>query len=160
MNQRVQHTPARGRLVVKVKSGAPTAKVRSLGPAEPVGRDGLIVVHVANDEDPKRAWEQAIKSDAVEWAAPVLQDDTSEDHVPTGEVTVRFGRRPSQLDLERFASDNGLKLRDRNEFVQEQAAFQVAEPRKTYLPDLIDQLSQRRGVTHAWANTLSRYRKA
>jgi len=161
ISEPIRHTPARGRLVVKVKPGAQAQQLASVGRAEPVGRDDLVVVHLPEaDADPKQAWQRAMRSDAVEWAAPVLQDETDEEHVPTGEITVRFDRRPSQRDLDRFASANGLKFRDRNEFVGEQAAFQVAEPRQTYLPDLISELSRKRGVSRAWANTLSRYRKA
>jgi len=160
MSEPVRHTPVRDRLVVKVKPGA-VAQLESVGQAEPVGQDGLVVVSLPQTRgDPKQAWQRLIQSDAVEWAAPVLEDESAEEHVPTGEVTVRFAHRPSQKDLEQFASANGLTLRDRNEFVEEQAAFQVAQPRETYLPDLISKLSQRRGVTRAWANTLSRYRKA
>lgn len=160
MREPVRHTPARGRLVVKVKPGTHAQQLRSLGATEAVGHDDLMVINVSKSgASAKRAWEQVVQSDAVEWAAPVMQDEAAEEHVPTGEVTVRFKDRPSQTDLLKFASDNGLTLRDRNEFVTEQAAFNVAKPRETYLPDLINQLRRRRGVTRAWANTLSRYRK-
>ena len=161
MSEPIHPTPARGRLVVKIKSGAPADELESVGHTEPVGRDGLVVVHLPHpDADPKQAWQQVLRSKAVEWAAPVLQDDAAEEHVPTGDVTVRFNRVRSTGELKNFASANGLKLRDRNEFVAEQAAFQVADPRQTYLPDLVKDLGRKRGVSRAWANTLSRYRKA
>jgi hypothetical protein len=96
----------------------------------------------------------------VDWAAPVLVDESGSERLPTGEVTVRFARDPSDNELAEFGRRHGLVLHARNEFVPRQAVFLPSERRGTYLPDLCDALASEQDVKEAWPNTLSRYRRA
>lgn len=158
MSDETRHTPVADQ-VVKIKAESLRPRLNLLGVTEELGQDDLLIVRVGIKTDPKDSWKQVMRSGAVVWAAPVLKDELDEEHFPTGEVTVRFDKPPTGRALSTFASSNGLELRDRNEFVAEQAAFRVRDPKQTYLPDLIERLTHKRGVTRAWANTRSRYRR-
>ncbi|MCA1606921.1 MAG: hypothetical protein LC775_15955, partial [Acidobacteria bacterium] len=109
---------------------------------------------------PQAGWQRLTKligsSGTVQ---PVLSDETGQPHYPTGELTVRFLKKPSNKDLKEFGSRYGLRLRDRNEFVPEQAAFQVTDPAASYLPDLVQQIAADKTIKSAWANTLSHYKR-
>lgn len=109
----------------------------------------------------KEAWRHLLgRAAGAAWAAPLLVDDEGGEQVPTGEVTVRFVSPPPDPDLAAFAGRHGLVLRRRNEFVAQQAVFAPAAPRATYLPELCEELAADPAVAHAWANTVSRYRRA
>lgn len=91
---------------------------------------------------------------------PVLKDSEGNEHFPTGSLVVRFRERPTEKTLRAFATDHGLALESRNEFVPQQASFRPRRPRETYLPDLIAKVRAQPEVAVAWAGTLSKFRRA
>lgn len=91
------------------------------------------------------------------WVAPILLDPLSEEHVPTGDVSVRFDHVLTEQQINEFALSHGLVLEERNKYVDQQVRFKPKQLETTYLPDLVDSLTREKGVARAWANTLSRY---
>jgi hypothetical protein len=162
VSEPIRQIPVRGAFVVKVPPGPARHELSALGRTRDIGRDNLVLVELGASapQGDRTAWEQVLNATGgIEWAAPVLADDTSEPHVPTGDVTVRFERPPTPTQLKKFATDHGLTLRDKNEFVLAQFAFRPSSPRETYLPDLLKELQSAPDVERAWANTLSNYRR-
>lgn len=153
-------TPLSDRFVVKAPPGPARSELATLGKTQEL-RNNLIVIEFPHHAGPaKERWKNLLRAmEGLEWAAPVLEDETAQTHVPTGEVTVRFKQKPSNTDLARFAKAHGLTLRDRNEFEDTQVAFKVAKPRETYLPELIEELNKAAPVRRAWANTMTSYRR-
>lgn len=158
-----RHEPSADCFVLKVKPGAePEARkgLSALGQLEQLEGSDLLLLRPADPASPRQVWEQILESSgAVEWAAPLMVDDTKHPHFPTGEISVRFVRPPSEQDLAEFGTAHGLEPRRRNEYVAEQVSFSLREPRRTFLPDLLQALDKEQGVRAAWANTLSRYRR-
>jgi hypothetical protein len=135
-------------------------RLKSFGSIEDLDEENTLLLRVKTARSELQAqWRQL--SDIVGTSGivqPVLSDETGYPHYPTGELTVRFLKKPSDKELEKFAAKYKLRLRDRNEFVPEQAVFQLANPSATYLPDLIQKIAGDKKVKRAWANTRSRYR--
>jgi len=158
-----RHEPSAECFVLKVKSGAePEARERlsALGQLEQLGGTELLLLRPNDPASPRQVWEQILRSSgAVEWAAPLMVDETGQPHFPTGEISVRFEQPPSEQDLAKFGTTHGLEPRRRNEYVAEQVSFLPREPRQTYVPDVLQALDQDEEVQAAWANTLSRYRR-
>lgn len=161
---RAKQIPHGDAFVVKVAPGAAAegrTSLAGLGAVEEIKGYGLLLLRLGTGAEPKAAWRRILDhAPSAEWAVPVLRDDRDQPHYPTSEVTVRFDYAPSALELEQFARAHGLRPRGRNEFVAEQVSFTLAEPRRTYLPELVQSLGAAEGVAAAWANTLSRYRRA
>jgi hypothetical protein len=112
------------------------------------------------DKDPRVSWRKLIDDvKDAEWVSPLMFDRDDQPHVPTGEITVRFGQHPSDEDLAAFAKTHGLRLARRNEFVSEQAVFRPRNARETYIPDLVDQICGDSSVASAWQSTKSAYRR-
>jgi hypothetical protein len=147
---------------VVVPAGAERGSLARIGPVEEVSGTGLAVVQVgATVSSARAAWERVLSVDSkLAWAAPALVDEQGHERLPTGEVSVRFQQPPSDADLAAFARSHGLVLRGRNEFVPAQVVFVPADRRNTYLPELWTRLAAASGVAAAWANTVSRYRRA
>jgi hypothetical protein len=136
-------------------------RLKSIGSTEDLGEDNTLLLRVNKKfSKPQAGWQRLTKligsSGTVQ---PVLSDETGQPHYPTGELTVRFLKKPSNKDLKQFTSRYGLRLRDINEFVPEQIAFQVIDPTTTYLPELVRQISLDKMTKSAWANTLSQYKR-
>lgn len=138
-----------------------TERLAKLGQAEELeGSDALLVRLPASSTEARAAWRRLHESagDAAV-VQPVLVDEQGHPHYPTGEISVRFREPPSEDALRTFAAAHGLTLRSRNQYVPQQAVFRLADPRRTYLPDLVEKLASDKGVVAAWANTLSSYRR-
>jgi hypothetical protein len=93
-------------------------------------------------------------------AQPALVDETGAAHLPTGEISVRFHEAQPDERLQEFADEHGLRLRDRNEFVPQQAVFQPADLASSYIPRLVRELAQTEDTKAVWANTLIRFHRA
>jgi hypothetical protein len=148
--------------VVKSSGGAAVREaLGKLGAVEEIDDSGLLLVRLhAPEGEPEAAWRSIVERlDAVDWASPLFIDEAKGEHFPTGEISVRFGHPPTDAGLERFAATHGLAVRSRNEFVPEQATFVPLEPRRTYLPHLVQTLAEAEDVARAWANTASRYQR-
>lgn len=154
-----QQVPSSEYLVVKPSANAPGLRdaLAELGEVEPVGED-LLLLRPANGLDAARK-RLLDETEGVAWAEPVLLDERNEPHVPTGEVSVRFTRSLSDRELEAFARTHELRLERRNEFVPEQATFTPVDPRRSSLPELVQELTAASDVRSAFANTKSRYRR-
>jgi hypothetical protein len=142
-------------------------RLESVGSIEDIGEDNTLLLRVKKtrsqsqaESQPQAQWRRLTEmigsSGSVQ---PVLSDETGHPHYPTGELTVRFLKKPSDKNVKEFAEKYGLRLRDRNEFVPEQAAFQVADPAATYLPDLLQEITADKTIKNAWANTRSQYKR-
>jgi hypothetical protein len=156
--------PARDEFVLRLPSPAEEAveRARRLGAVERFeSTPGLCLLRVAPRGTPREAWRAAARELGGEAALfPVLYDPGGAPHYPTGEVTVRFDAAPSDADLRRFCAAQGLRLLRRNEYAEEQAVCEPVAPAREFLPDLVARLAAEPGVRRAWANTLSRYRRA
>jgi hypothetical protein len=151
--------------VVGAATDQPTEPLRDelaeVGEVSAVGSRGLLLVTLGQGAvDVTGGW-QALNDrlGPSYWTAPVIETSTGDPQIPTGEVSVRFEDDPSQAQLSRFASEHGLEVQRRSEFVPEQVVFKPQDPAATFLPDLVDTLGTRSDVLNAWANTLSRYRR-
>lgn len=155
------YLPADDRFVVRLSgSGKARPGVAPLGDGEFLTPDLLLVRASHPSSDAKRAWQALLAhTPDIEWAAPVLLDESREPHYPTGDVTVRFDHAPSDDELAAFARAHRLDRVRRNEFVATQVSCAPVDPRGTYLPDLVNALQGAPGVMVAWANTRSRYRR-
>jgi hypothetical protein len=119
------------------------------------------LVELPSPDDPRSAWQRLVDQfGSASWVSPVVVDDGSVPHYPTGDVTVRFRAPVSDSELEAFAASNGLELNARNEFVAEQASFRPQDRRGTYLPDLVEHLERDDAVGAVWLNTKSAYKRA
>lgn len=135
-------------------------RLEAIGSIEELDEDTLLLRLTNKASEPEAEWRQL--SELVGPLArvqPVLSDEEGHTQFPTGDVTVRFLKKPSDKQLKEFASKYRLQLRDRNEFVPEQAAFHVDDPNATYLPNLVQEISADKKIKRAWASTRSRYKR-
>ena len=150
------------RFVVKEPDGDVAAVQESLGDAvevAPLG-DDLVVVTPREDVGGDRSdwWERirdAVKS--AEWVAPVVVDKAGLTSYPTGAVTVRFEKAPTEDDVREIEATYDLRSARQNEYVPEQYVFVPAEPRETFLPDLLARIDADPRVHAVWPVTMSRY---
>ena len=103
------------------------------------------------------AWQRV--RDSAEWVAPVIVDESGRPSFPTGSIGVRFRESPTDGELEAFANEHGLRLIRRNEYISEQAVFAPVESGTTFLPDVLDRLSDDPRVQTAWPVTTSAYER-
>lgn len=130
--------------------------LKQLDAAEP-----LCVLRVEGKASSKDAWRaarQALGEDTPVF--PVLYDRNRSSHYPTGEVTVRFEAAPTDADLRSFCAKHRLRPLRRNEYAAQQVVCKPVAAADEFLPDLVARLVSQPGVRDAWANTLSRYRRA
>jgi hypothetical protein len=152
------------RFVVRVQAGAEAEARQALqrfGSLEPGAEPDEWVLHLqAEAENLRQVWEEVLATvRSLKWMAPVLADSAGTAMVPVGDVTVRFHEAPSSETLQTLCDRFDVAIAKRNEFVPEQVAFRPAKPRDTFLPDLVAELEQDKGVLKAWATTRSAYRR-
>ena len=155
--------PAAGEFVVQPPASSKSAldRLRDLGTVERVdAARPLLVLKIAGAKRAKDAWAAAAAKLGETRLFPVLYDSAGAPHYPTGEVTVRFETAPSDADLRRFGDSHKLRLVRRNDLAPQQAVFEPAGEAGEYLPDVVSKLAGQPGIHKAWANTLSRYRRA
>jgi hypothetical protein len=161
-----QPAPATDAVVVEVAaerqhSGLPA--LRELGETETLEAAGAIVVRLRppHGNDPRAACRLVLAAcPEAAWAAPMLRDADGNELLPTGSVAVRFKKRPTERELEDFAARHALGVERRSEFVPEQASFRPLNPRKVYLPALVEALGRDPELRLAWVATRSSYRRA
>jgi hypothetical protein len=120
----------------------------------------LLLTLTGEADDPRLAWEYVQKSIGAEAVvAPVLIDETGHTLYPTGTVHVRFDHTPSDDELQEFATTYRLGIRDRNRYQPAQVSFSIVHPSDTYLPELVDRLSDAPGIKAAWQETKAQYRR-
>lgn len=137
-----------------------SSRLASIGSVEELDEDTLLLRLTNKVSEPEAQWRQLSELvGPLAMVQPVLSDEQGHTQFPTGDVTVRFLKKPSDKQLKEFATKYRLQLRDRNEFVPEQAAFHVDDPNATYLPNLVEEISADKKIKSAWANTRSRYRR-
>jgi hypothetical protein len=156
--------PSNEEFVLRVDPADATAlaRARGLGAMEQLeSARGLCLLRLPPRTSSKDAWQAATQALGSGIALfPVLYDPTGVAHYPTGEVTVRFEKAPSDADLRHFCDAQGLRLLRRNEYVAQQVVCEAVAPGAEFLPDLVARVAAQPGVYRAWANTLSRYRRA
>jgi hypothetical protein len=123
--------------------------------------DQTLVIQTPADVDPRESWRRLVEEHpSAAWVSPVLLDDGQIPHYPTGDISVRFMKPPSDEDIEVFSDRNRLEVRSRNEFMPEQVSFRPRDRRATYLPDLVEQIDHEDDVESAWLSTKSVYSRA
>jgi hypothetical protein len=152
-------------LVVKAThdDGGVRDRLAEFGTVEDRSDVGVVLLRLDSPRSDLEAARAEIldRIEGVEWAEPLLVDDSSSSPlVPTGELSVRFHEPLSDEELVRFADEHGLELRRRNQFVREQATFAPRERRREPLTEQVEKLSHERAVRKAWPNTASQYRRA
>lgn len=132
-----------------------------LGAVEELQGSDLLLLRLNKEAaSAKSAWERIRKKLGTgESVQPVLVDDSGTPQYPTGEISVRFRKPPTDAGLKKFARTHGLRLGSRNEFVPQQAIFELAEAGEKYIPTVVKDVSGDEDVEVAWANTLSRYER-
>jgi hypothetical protein len=136
------------------------AQLAELAEVKPLTEDLVLVTPRETDGD-RSAWWERIRDavESAEWVAPVVVDEQGRESYPTGAVAIRFQEAPSDEELEELAAEYGLRLLRRNQYVSVQVAFAPAEPRETFLPDLVDRIEGNPRVRAAWPVTTSRYER-
>lgn len=136
-------------------------RLAPLGSVKPLeGSDRLQLLTIAPGTlDAEAAWNRArqLLGDLGS-VHPVLLDELGEPHFPTGEISVRFREVPPDDRLQEFAAEHGLRLRNRNEYVPQQAVFRPVDS-ASYLPKLVQELTEMTDTKAVWANTLTRFRR-
>ncbi|HKV07837.1 MAG TPA: hypothetical protein VJ725_06860 [Thermoanaerobaculia bacterium] len=134
----------------------------SVGDVTPLeGSNRLLLSIPAEADNPETRWAHVRELlGELGTVQPMLLDELGEAHVPTGEISVRFHEAPPDDRLEEFAAEHGLRLRNRNEFVPQQAVFRPAAPSASYLPRLVQELARIEVIKAVWANTLTRFHRA
>jgi hypothetical protein len=160
---RSKQIPSQDTFLVRTPPGKKSVTVKRLaafGDVQEAGEAGGVLVKLSHPlaGDPKATWEKLQQEAHEAQVDPVLFDESGAPHFPTGEITIRFGKRPSDTFLAKFAKQYGLKVRSRNEYVPAQVAFEVTS--HSYLPELIESLTPAESVASAWANTKSQYRRS
>ncbi|HEY0514028.1 MAG TPA: hypothetical protein VGH73_19120 [Thermoanaerobaculia bacterium] len=136
-------------------------RMTASGRLQPLEGTDALLLSLPADRAAKPAWDHAREIvGAAGTVQPVLLDQEGEPHYPTGEISVRFAEALGDQELQRFAAEHGLRLLRRNEFVSQQAVFQPLDASGGYLPEIVERLEREEGIRAAWANTLSRYRRA
>lgn len=162
----MKQDPSNHLLVVEAQSKEEAAsRLSSLGDLQPLeGSDRLMLLSIAPSSpdalDAETAWSRAreLLGEAGK-VHPVLIDEMGHSHFPTGEISIRFHEVPADERLQEFAVEHGLRLRDRNEFVPQQAVFRPADPSASYLPKLVQDLAESKDTKKVWANTLTRFHR-
>ena len=162
----MKQTPSSDRFIVHLGTANKETvlpRLADLGHVEEISdSDEMFLLRIEEGtSDAKEIWERA--RDVVGpdgFVEPVLYDERGNPHYPTGEVSVRFYEPLSDEQLRRFAADNRLRLRNRNEFVPEQAVFTPLTPDEIYIPDLLERIANSEVAKIVWANTLSRFQRA
>lgn len=165
----MKQDPSNHLLVVEAQSKEEAAsRLSSLGDLQPLeGSDRLMLLSIAPGSpdapdalDAETAWSRAreLLGEAGK-VHPVLIDEMGHPHFPTGEISIRFNETPPDERLQEFAVEHGLRLRDRNEFVPQQAVFWPADPSASYLPKLVQDLAGKDDTKAVWANTLTRFQR-
>lgn len=146
--------PGAGRFVIKSglrESVEDTSEVERLS-------DDVVVIPAPGGRATKETWQQMVNEHGeAAWIQPVITDDLGHERFPTGELTVRFDKRPSDEEVQAFARDRGLRVERRNTYQPEQVVLVPERPRDVYLPELCEELEREPEVARAWLNTLSRY---
>lgn len=137
-------------------------RLAPLGTVRPLeGTEGPLLLTIAPGSlDAESAWNRAreLLGDLGS-VHPVLLDESGELHFPTGEISVRFHEVPPDDRLQEFAAEHGLRLRDRNQYVPQQAVFRPIESSASYLPKVVQELAETQDTKAVWANTLTRFRR-
>ena len=133
-----------------------TERLAAAGSLEELDENNLLLRVTNKASSPETQWRELTDLvGSLGMVQPVLLDEKGQTLLPTGDVTVRFSKKPTAKQLKDFAAKYGLQLRDRNEFVPEQAAFKT----NTYLPDVLEQIDTDEDIQTAWPNTRSRYER-
>ena len=159
--------PSRDFVVVRTTSpdvGSVESRLEHLGrvaklPVKIDGESAFVVQLKGSDNTVER--ELCELQNSAEFSVePLLVDDSGNEHIPTGSISVRFRKSLSQAELERFAKHYDLSVRERNEFVPEQVVLQPIGPPERRLQDVLEQISPLHNVRAAWPNTISQYQRA
>lgn len=159
----VHQTPSDQLFVVKVapqQRAAAARRLAAVGRVEPLAESLLLLRAASSLGDAKAVWNRARQVlGTAGTVQPVLLDERGAQHYPTGEISVRFQEPPPDEVVHDLAAAHGLRLRDRNEFVPEQVVFQPLDAAKSYIPELVRELSDAGSGLTVWANTLSHFNR-
>ncbi|MGH9944337.1 MAG: hypothetical protein ACRD9R_18480 [Pyrinomonadaceae bacterium] len=151
-------------LVVRVAEGEKddvSHRLARLGAVEDL-KGGLLLLraHVA-PKSPRENWRRARKlMGADAFVQPALVGESGDGQYPTGEIAIRFHETQTDAYLKKFAKAHGLRLLKRNDYVPQQAAYQLDDAGSQYLPDLVSMLEQDEKVKSVWPDTLAHFKRA
>lgn len=136
-------------------------QLKNIGEIEELkGSNDLLLLHLRQKSPgAKAAWELIRKKLGEEVVHPVLLDESGSHQYPTGEISVRFQSNLSHTQLKRFAASHNLRLHSRNEYIPQQALFEILKPGEHYIPELVQEVASDKQVQLAWANTLARFER-
>jgi hypothetical protein len=155
--------PARDEFVLRALASREEvfARARRLGSVERIASaPDLGLLRLKPAKTSRETWQAATRALGDAALLPVLYDPGGMPHYPTGEVTIRFETAPSDPELRSFCDTHGLRLLRRNEYAEQQIVCAPLEAAHQFLPDLVARLGSQPQVRRAWANTLSRFRRA
>ena len=163
MGLKEEQKPSRDVFVLQARRGSDAVRreLEQLGKVEELGGSDLLLLRLNREAaSAKTAWERIRKRlNRDESVQPVLVDRSGSPQYPTGEISVRFRKAPTEAGLKKFARAHGLRLGSRNEFMPQQAIFELAEAAERYIPKVVKEVSGDESVERAWANTIGRYER-
>jgi hypothetical protein len=131
-------------------------RLAAAGTLEELDENNLLLRVTTQASSSETQWRELTNlAGSLATVQPVLIDEKGQTLFPTGDVTVRFPKKPTAKQLKGFAAKYGLQVRDRNEFVPEQVAFKTDR----YLPDVLQEIDTDEDIQTAWPNTSSRYQR-
>jgi len=128
--------------------------LETLAAAEPI----TLLTVTNSPGEPRSRWASLVEQFDDIAFLPILIDRQDQPHYPTGHITVRFAKAPSDEELQTLAVKYRLQLRERNKYDPLQASFTPKDLRSVYLPEIISEVSRSDNVSSAWANVRSRHR--
>ena len=133
-----------------------TQRLTAAGTLEELDEYNFLLRVNTQASSPETQWRELTNlTGSLATVQPVLIDEKGQTLYLTGDLTVRFPKKPTAKQLKEFAAKYGLQLRDRNEFVPEQVAFKTDR----YLPDVLQEIDTDEDIQTAWPNTRSRYKR-
>ena len=156
--------PSKDLLVARVAEGEKeevSRRLAQLGAVEELAEGLLLLRTQAKTTSPKEIWRRARKL-IGEGARvqPALVGESGDQQYPTGQIVIRFHETPTDAHLKKFAKAHELSLLKRNDYVPQQATFQLNEAGVQYLPDLVRKLAQAKNVKSVWPDTLAYFKRA
>jgi hypothetical protein len=152
--------------VIRRRSGSAIADrmdtLRELGNIVPLGghADRCLLRVRSQSKDPKETWRRLRERLGSEFdLEPALIDDRGRASYPTGTVTVRFEKVPTDDELNDCERQWSMRVKARNQYAPSQVTFEKTESVvHQYLPDVLESIQHdTKRVRAVWPETISKY---
>lgn len=136
--------------------------VEKLGHVDSVpGHLDLLILTVDSEptNDSKDAWKSVYNTlgDCFR-VYPVVKNEEGSKKYPTGSIVVRFPDAPGDEDLQEWARNHELLVKERNDYVPKQVSFVPSGQECHFLPEVFDSVRNDPDL-RVWLDTLSSYRR-